>query len=276
MALVTKTPAGKYQIDKKSSFLELTNNSLPEPGKSFNELIDEFDGIIKSKFPFITTAALSNTHGDWYEWFIAITSLNYAIAHNSSTYLVKLPKITQFDVARLYHDKLYNLIVDLREKLKEVSDVNLTTSNPDFVIVNNNPGEIPFNKVIDSIDSHTIETIDGYYNSLSGKCELNDIIGYVSVKKSFRPDRRLQIAHEGSLMKAIYLHLVTREWILDSNGIKYFAISGKVNDADIKALKTVATHSITNVTLTPQNAVDKVFKGDSISDLNKIYPQILY
>ncbi|WP_373695840.1 Cfr10I/Bse634I family restriction endonuclease [Brunnivagina elsteri] len=37
-----------------------------------------------------------------------------------------------------------------------------------------------------------------------GKCNLKDIIGYASIKTSLRPDRRLQIPHEGSLMKAIY------------------------------------------------------------------------
>src|SRR5690606_1570365 len=96
----------------------------------------------------------------------------------------------------------------------------------------------------------------------------DDIRGYFSVKTTFRPDRRLQIPHEGSLMKAIHVHLQTRSWINDPKALKYYAAATKVNNSDREALKTVATHSITNVSSKPQAAVDDVFVIDSVEQLH--------
>ncbi|MCC5846693.1 MAG: Cfr10I/Bse634I family restriction endonuclease [Verrucomicrobia bacterium] len=94
------------------------------------------------------------------------------------------------------------------------------------------------------------------------------IVGFAATKTSFRPDRRLQIPHEGSLMKAIYAHLVTREWELKPRGLKYLAIACKVGEPDRRALKTVATHSITTVTDLPKAAVDEVYRINSFDELN--------
>jgi hypothetical protein len=92
----------------------------------------------------------------------------------------------------------------------------------------------------------------------------------MSVKTSFRPDRRLQIPHEGSLMKALYAHLVTREWELTPRGLKYYAVACSVGEPDRRALKTVATHSITTVTNLPQAAVDEVFCVNNKEELRNL------
>jgi len=46
--------------------------------------------------------------------------------------------------------------------------------------------------------------------------------------------------HESSLMKALYMHLQTRQWILKPRGLRYYAIAPEVSDADRAALRTVA------------------------------------
>lgn len=97
---------------------------------------------------------------------------------------------------------------------------------------------------------------------------LDDIAGYLSVKASLRPDRRLQLAHEGSLMKALYTHLQTRTWTINPRGIRYFAASKKISEADIKGLKTVATHSIIDVKSSPQSAVDELFQINTVNELD--------
>ena len=107
------------------------------------------------------------------------------------------------------------------------------------------------------------------------KCNFEQLVGYISVKTSLRPDRRLQLAHEGSLMKALYVHLQTREWIIEPAGLKYYAISRKVSNADRKALKTVATHSITTVQSKPQSAVDEVFEINSLQDISVLMNDII-
>jgi len=98
------------------------------------------------------------------------------------------------------------------------------------------------------------------HRSFVGLCTFDSIVGFVAAKSSFRPDRRLQIPHEGSLIKAIYVHLQTRQWVVNPRGIKYYAIGGKIGQSDIQALKTVATHSIVTVSSKPQAAVDQVFE----------------
>lgn len=128
---------------------------------------------------------------------------------------------------------------------------------------------------IDSITIESILTIQTAYRNFEHTCDFDDIIGYVSVKTSFRPDRRLQIPHEGSLMKAIYTHLQTREWIIKPKGLLYFAIATKVGTPDRVALKTVATHSITTVHSIPQAAVDEVFEVNSLLQAQIVFDQIL-
>ena len=76
-------------------------------------------------------------------------------------------------------------------------------------------------------------------------------------------------------MKATYIHLQTREWVINPRGLKYYAASTEVGDADRNALKTVATHSITNVQSLPQTAVDEVFVINSLIQANQAFDKIL-
>ena len=64
-------------------------------------------------------------------------------------------------------------------------------------------------------------------------------------------------------MKALYKHIQTRDWLIDAPGIKFYAFTQKFNLADAKGLKTVATHSIIDVSSRPQSAVDRMFRVNS-------------
>jgi len=182
-------------------------------------------------------------------------------------------------VAELFRPKLRDYIYDLRSKVLEASSVELVTSNPDFVIFDVRGSELHTLKQHGAFSAYSSESlirIDNLYKDLVGFCDFQTIVGFISVKTSFRPDRRLQIPHEGSLMKAIYAHLVTREWELSPRGIKYYAVACEVKEPDKRALKTVATHSITNVTDRPKAAVDEVFAVNDISDLTNLQNLILF
>jgi hypothetical protein len=171
----------------------------------------------------------------------------------------------QFDISQLYESKLASHIADLKQKVEASANVRLITSNPDFVLIDTTDMvlDAQFFAPIAHFDTTTIEWLEQAYKAFIGKCSLNHVVGYLSVKASLRPDRRLQIAHEGSLMKATYIHLQTREWILNPKGLKYYAASLQLNEADRAALQTVATHSITTVQSLPQAAVDAVFAIDN-------------
>jgi hypothetical protein len=120
-----------------------------------------------------------------------------------------------------------------------------------------------------------LKFLGNVYQQLSGMCSFDDIRGYTSVKTSLRPDRRLQICHEGSVMKALYRHIQTRLWRIDAPGVRYFGITQERNNPDLEALKTVATHSILDVAGNPESAVDNLFKANSGPELRQIFDEIL-
>lgn len=258
----------KTQIDSKVGFIQLFS---PNANSSFSEQLKNADKKILKIATDITQGALNNVHGSWYEWILAHRFWNYFLANDNSCIIAKLPNVTSFDVADLFDSKLRHHILDLRQKVALASGVKLVTSNPDFLIFN--PRGTPLEKLkkrkrLPLYNIECIEYLDTLYKSFVGKCNFDSIVGFIASKTSFRPDRRLQIPHEGSLMKAIYAHLVTREWVLEPRGLRYYAIACNVGEADRKALKTVATHSITTVSDLPKAAVDEVFRVNSNEELN--------
>lgn len=277
MTYITTLPNGKSQLNKKQAFCDLLNNNLPRSDRSFNDLIKHFDESIKSLNSDISDGSLKNAHGDWYEWLLAITMWNFHIENPNSSLALLLPNIIRFDVAKLYKEDLYSLILDLREKVVNSTSVELITSNPDFVLIDTANIDLPSisTEPINSISPEIISQLEAAYTNLIHQCDFDNIIGYISVKASLRPDRRLQMAHEGSLMKALYTHLQTRKWIISPPGLKYYAFSTKVGSADRKALKTIATHSITTVHSEPQAAVDEVYEVDSIEKAIEVSTEIL-
>ncbi len=277
MTFIRTLKSGKSQVIKDVAFCTLLKNKLPSETKRFDELISDFDEQVSKVDKSVTKDALNNVHGDWYEWLLALAAWNFCAENRKANLALMTPNITQFDVSRLYNDKLYDLIKDLREKVLRSSTVQLISSNPDFVIIDRNLANrlIPKMEKISKIDEDVIRKIEATYKSFEGKCNFEEIAGYISVKVSFRPDRRLQIPHEGSLMKAIYTHLQTREWIINPKGIKYYALATKVGTPDRAALKTVATHSITTVHSIPQAAVDEVFEVNSLQQAREAFARTL-
>ncbi|NTV46621.1 MAG: Cfr10I/Bse634I family restriction endonuclease [Chlorobiales bacterium] len=277
MTFIRTLKGGKSQVIKDVAFCALLKGGLPSENKPIDELISDFDKEVLKVDKTVTKDALNNVHGDWYEWLLAIAAWNYCAENKKANLALLTPNISQFDIARLYNDKLYNLIQDLRDKVFKSSSVQLITSNPDFVIIDRKTVNAAIKKIepIKKIDKEAILLIENSFRAITGKCNFDDIHGYISVKTSFRPDRRLQIPHEGSLMKAIYTHLQTREWIINPKGLKYFAIATRVGTPDRTALKTVATHSITTVHSVPQAAVDVVFEVNSLQQAQDAFSQIL-
>lgn len=277
MSVIRINGKGNPEIIKDTAFCVFLENQLPNEEKSLKDLFDEFDDRLVQENKKIKAGALSNAHGDWYEWLLAISAWNYYCKNPDSNLAILLPNVTQFDVTTLYEKRLNNLIFDLKQKIFEASKVNLTTSNPDFVIINNvlareildNPAEIK------NITTESLKTLKSIYHKFIEKCSFEQIEGYIAVKTSLRPDRRLQIPHEGSLMKALYAHLQTREWIVTPKGLKYYAIATKISKADKDAFKTVATHSLTTVFSSPEPAVDNVYVVNSLEQASSTFSAIL-
>ncbi|MFT6907948.1 MAG: hypothetical protein ACJAS1_004636 [Oleiphilaceae bacterium] len=270
--LVKKDRNGKAIVDTKAAFVESINGIIPKGIWNYKSHLNHIQNIVQTADTRVTTAAISNCRGTWFEWMIAIDIYNCWCTEGLDLLMLPLPNISRFDSATLYQENIFKYIFDLRSKLKSSLDIELITSNPDFVIFDTtNFNELLPRQPITQIDEETIESIDNLFRKFIGKCSFTDILGYMATKTSMRPDRRLQIVHEGSLTKALYVHLQTRLWIAKPRSIKYFGASLELNNKDRQALKTVATHSITTVLSEPERAVDECFE---LSSRDKLFEAI--
>jgi|TARA_R110002033_G_C3887845_1_gene238534 hypothetical protein len=262
--LVKKDHNGKAIVDTKAAFIASINGVIPQEDWNYKSHLDYIQNLVKAVDSRVTSAALSNCRGTWFEWMIAIDIYNCWCTKNIDLLMLPLPNISRFDSATLYQEDTCKYIFDLRSKLKSSLDIELITSNPDFVIFDTTTfSELLHRHPITNVDNETIEYIDNLFRRFIGKCSFTDVLGYMATKTSLRPDRRLQIVHEGSLTKALYVHLQTRLWVAKPRSIKYFGASLELNDKDKRALKTVATHSITTVLSEPERAVDECFELSS-------------
>lgn len=235
-------------------------NSVPENEWNYKDSLNLLQNTLLAENNSIKSGAFSNVRGTWFEWMVSIDSYNHWAENNHNLLLLNLPNISRFDSTSLYLPEIHGFVLDLRSKLESTLDIQMISSNPDYVIIDTTRlGQYFKREKITAVTRESLESLDNLYKNIINKCELDDIVGYFSLKTSLRPDRRLQIAHEGSLTKAIYVHLQTRSWLMDPRGIKYFGGALEMSAADIRGLKTVATHSITTVMSKPERAVDEVF-----------------
>jgi hypothetical protein len=261
MTYTSPLPNGARQINKLYTFCDVLATSLPLPSDRIEDIIQRFDAAVKTEYPAVTMGALNNAHGDWFEWLLSIAAWNAHIKGKTPFLAIPLPNINQFDCAKLYVPELYQMIQHLRQETIRSSNVQLISSNPDFVLLSvSDIAPIGLAGFIHAVTEETLQKLDMAHLHFQSACGFETIRGYLAAKLSFRPDRRLQVPHEGSLVKALYVHLQTRLWIAEPPGIKYYAMAAHVSEADKNALRTVATHSITTVSSKPQSAVDAVFE----------------
>jgi len=125
----------KRRINKLATFCGVLGGMLPDRATPYSEIFRLFDSTVKLEYPDVTREALSNAHGDWYEWLLAISAWNVHKLHQTKFVAITLPNIAQFDWATLYTQDLFQMIEHLRNEVKRSSDVQLISSNPDFVVI---------------------------------------------------------------------------------------------------------------------------------------------
>lgn len=266
----------KPVINAVGAFLQVLGGALPDAGVPLLDSIKSIETQITSAQKGIAQGAFNNVRGSWFEWLLSIAAWNAHIEDETPYIALPLVKASEFDCSRLYIPALHDMVEHLRTEVRK-SGVELISSNPDMVILNRPEiaATLDLPRPIETIDLKVIRSIRHAYKAFIGQCELDHIAGYVSTKTSLRPDRRLQMAHEGSLMKALYVHLQTRQWLTNPPGIKYYGLSAEINAADRAAMQTVATHSITTVASIPQRAVDAVFQVDTMARAREVFGEIL-
>lgn len=272
MELVYKRSDGKPGIQSKNSFVMSAPSALHHYD-NFNEIIDD---ICSKVTDYGNTMGVRvggqnfrNARGRWFEWLLNYLVWDYFASTGSTLRMINLPNADKFECTDLYLPEYSEHIHDLKEKLQQ-QDIELVTSNPDFVLIDTANLDIDINRVLD-VNNPQVEDLDffdNFYLSFIGKCDLNDLQGYVSVKTSTRSDRRFQWLHEGNLAKSLHLHIRTREWLTTVRPLKFFCMSFDLKPKDIIALKTATTHTIASIGLKPEKSVDNAFKVINADELN--------
>ena len=277
--LLSVDSTGKPQVNTRGVFCNAVSKFESIENILFDDFLSMCDENVKeyaekNKIQLVTSQALGNSRGRWYEWLINLGFLIWCNKNSDARFfLLQLPSISSFDSSKIFSNRIYSKIETFRSTLK-AQKVTLTTSNPDFIVISNKNVSPPkFHNNPGGINEKLLLDLSESYNSYVGACELNDVVGYLAVKSSMRPDRRLQIAHEGSIYKALSKHISV---VMDQEIYipKFWAVSSKVNEQDVNALKTVATHSIAEVNSTPMRAVDELVVVNSQSQLEDFLSKI--
>lgn len=263
-------------IDTKACFVSSFANGLPGPTVTLTECLIKLCDFAKSINPATTEDALKNARGTWFEWLLAICAWNARASSGKTGVAITLPNISAFDCGHLYVPHLQSMIQHLNNEVAKHGG-ELITSNPDFVLLKLGAVVLPAlpPRIATVPNAQILTDLDSLYKGFIGQCGFDDVVGYLAAKVTLRPDRRLQIAHEGSLTKALYKHLQTRQWVTMPVGIKYYAMVTRASAADHRALRTVATHSVVDVSSIPQRAVDSVLEVPTLGEAELAFSIIL-
>ena len=270
----------KSTLHRDHCFIGAFSAGLPPENVSIADIMQAMEIAINKAcaelgFPKVNPNAFNNARGTWFEYLIAISLWNLRIdfPKTYTSLIVKLPNVSTMKFIDLFEPKTHNMLNDLERSLGG-QGVNLVTSNPDLLCVTDLEGLNVEKECLIKFENCTqdcLNTISTAYNLILGKCKYNSIKFGIALKSSTRPDRRLQIPHEGSILKAINAHLQTRFWD-PSHDVRYYAATASpITEADIKAFKTAATHSITDVNVRPMAAVDKPFYLATLADTKAMF-----
>ncbi|QIZ69143.1 Cfr10I/Bse634I family restriction endonuclease [Geobacillus subterraneus] len=271
----------KVRIKPFNALIELYDNQIPTG--NIKENLDKLQNYVMKVadakgLTKPASAAFSNTRGTWFEVMIAIQSWNYRIKRGYNDYLIiKMPNVKTFDFRKIFDDETREKLYQLEKSLlTHKQQVRLITSNPDLLIIRQKDLiKDEYNQPIDKFTHENVDTALTLFKHLERKCKWDSLVAGIGLKTSLRPDRRLQLVHEGNILKSLFAHLKMRYWNPKAEFKYYGASSEPVSQADDDALQTAATHTIVNVNSTPERAVDDVFSLTSFEDIDKMLDQII-
>ena len=272
--------AEKTDLHRENCFIAAFSGGLPAENILIEDIMKAMERAInqactKLGLPLVNANAFNNARGSWFELLVAIKLWNLRIdrPETHSSVLVKLPNVKVLKFIDLFEPKAHLMLDELETSLS-LRGVNLVTSNPDILCVKDLQDTDPtseFKTRFINADQDCIATVTNAYTKIIGKCKYNSIRFGLALKSSTRPDRRLQIPHEGSILKAINAHLQTRFWDASHSTYYYAATASPISNADEEAFKSAATHSITDVNINPMPAVDSSFHLATLSDVESMF-----
>ncbi len=270
----------KSTLHRDNCFVAGFSGGLPPENIAIEDIMKSMETAINQAcvtmgLPRLNSNAFNNARGSWFELLVTIALWNYRIdaPGSQSSVVVKLPSVGVLKFIDLFEPKARAMLNDLKTSLS-LEGVNLVTSNPDVLCV----GSLhDFDQIHEfqtrflNCSQECITTINNAYMKIVGKCNHDSIRFGLALKSSTRPDRRLQITHEGNILKAINAHLQTRFWDANHDVYYYAATASPIKPADVEAFKTAATHSITDVNVRPMPAVDRSFYLATLEDVKAMF-----
>lgn len=205
-------------------------NEIPE--KICNLVItkskEEYDGLEPS------TGSLNNCRGRWNEFSFLLSSHTSILENTKDIYLVKMPNESSIKFWEIYTREsriVYEkLIFELKNK-----EIFIRCSNPDFVLIKRRVVE----KFIPDEEDDLLYNLKRIYRNIKNKCEPSDVIAFISLKTSNRPDRRYQILYEANITK------YASKYIHDEKHRLRFDVIGKSNESDTQVFKAPLLSSLT-------------------------------
>lgn len=272
--------SSKSRIKPLNALAEVFEDKLPEgPIKDILDLLEtHVRNVAEAKeLAQPTSSAFSNTRGLWFEIIVSVYSWNYRITNGlTDLYAIKMPNVKMYDFRRIFNEQTARIIEQLESYLRNHDkQLRLVASNPDIIIVQQKGLVTSADDYINNLSLKNTERIIQLCNEIRDRCQWSSVRAGIGLTTSLRPDRRLQLVHEGNILKALFAHLKMRHWNNNVSFEYHGASSEKRSHADDEALKTVATHSIVNVNSIPERAVDGVHSLLNTDDIYTMLDKII-
>jgi hypothetical protein len=272
----------KTRIKPVVALSEVFSNSFPVG--AIKEILDNLEDHVRSAASIDgltepNSSAFSNTRGNWFEMIVSAVAWNFRIENGiPEYYFVKMPNVKVFELRKLFHEETQQMLTSLEKSLKKHDpDMSLALPNPDLLILQNREvkSKIETNQRFHNLALENTDKINLFFNEIKGECPWQSIRAGIGLTTSLRPDRRLQLVHEGNILKSIFAHLKMRNWN-NQVAFKYHgASSEKHSVSDDIAFRSPATHTIVNVDSIPERAVDELHSLLTIEDIYKMLDKII-
>lgn len=263
---------GDMKINAATTFSDAFNSLFtPTRFPSFDSVLIQCISLVKSENPNVTTGAISNVKGAWYQWLLALAWQYFASAKSSHLRLIKLPNKKVCKWHRLYEQPITELVDDLEAKIA-ASSISLETSNPDFVLIHFE--DLQTVNSVGTVTEETLAEIDNEHASYIGKVKYGRMPAFLSIKTSLRPDRRLQTQFEATMIKAIQAYFATRRWDIQTLSSKFYVVVNSVpSQSDHESLSALAAHSLVTPLVKPQKLVDLLIQVNDFNTAESLFIQ---
>jgi Cfr10I/Bse634I restriction endonuclease len=165
--------------------------------------------------------SLNNCKGRWNEFSFTYSAHSSILEQAKDLYLVKLGNESSLKFWEIYSKKSRQDFEELLVKLKD-KNIFIRCSTPDFVLVKKNL----LKNIPRYSDSNFFESLKILHKEILNRCEPSDIVSFISLKTSNRPDRRYQILYEANITKYASKYIHTSHFPLRFDAI------GESNDSD--------------------------------------------